>query len=444
MLRDGFGNGRISRRTLAKAAAGAAAIGVASPAFARRAGAQETTLTVWDSWTRDVDSALIEQLNQEFMEANPGVTIERVVKGFDDLKATAKLAMSSDDGPDLVQINQGLSDMGAMAKAGILTSLDDYAEQYGWKDKLSAGMIARHSFAEDGTVFGEGVFYGMPLTAEFIGVYYNKQKFADAGIEIPQTFADLEAALQTLQAAGEAPIVFGNLEAWPAIHTYGEIQGLYVDTAYLDDFIFGRNDVSFETPENIQAAAKLQEWVAAGYFTPDFSGIGYDDSWAQFKSGTGALMITGSWISGELATSEDPAFGFFLFPAEEAGDVKPVVAGTSMAYAIRQGSPNADLAASYIDFLVSDRAAEGFSEVGIVPIGVDPEKVTEDTLYADVVAAWTQINTTDAAGHYLDWATPTFYDTITAGLTELLANAVTPEEFAAKLQADYGAFIAGS
>jgi hypothetical protein len=64
MLRDGNGSGRVSRRTLAKAAAGAAALGFAGPALARRAGAQETTLTVWDSWTRDVDSALIEQLNQ--------------------------------------------------------------------------------------------------------------------------------------------------------------------------------------------------------------------------------------------------------------------------------------------------------------------------------------------------------------------------------------------
>ena len=55
--------GTHSRRTMLKATAGAAALGLAGarPA-ARRAAAQETTLTVWDNWTRDVDSAMIDKL----------------------------------------------------------------------------------------------------------------------------------------------------------------------------------------------------------------------------------------------------------------------------------------------------------------------------------------------------------------------------------------------
>jgi raffinose/stachyose/melibiose transport system substrate-binding protein len=333
--------------------------------------------------------------------------------------------------------------MGAMVSAGILTDLTPYANEYGWFDVISPSLVARNSFTADGTEMGEGNLYGMPITAEFVGVFYNKEKFAAVGAEVPTTFAEFEAQLQQLKDAGEIPIAFGNLDAWPAIHTFSEIQNLYVDGAYLEDFIYGRGNVGFDVPASEQAAAKLQEWVDAGYFTPDFSGINYDDSWPAFANGEGATMITGSWVSGEIPAVGDPAnFGFFLTPPETAGAAKPSVAGTSMAYAIRNGTPNADLAAEYINWLLSDRATELWIGTGVVPLRVDSSRVEPGTLYGDVVAAWVQLNDNDLVGHYLDWATPTFYDTLTASLQELLGGAVSPEQFVEQVQADYAAYLA--
>src|SRR5690606_21170647 len=126
------------------------------------------------------ESETVDRLNAEFMEANPHITIDRSGRSFDDLKATARLAMSSDDGPDVCQINQGLSDMGALASAGLLVDLGPYAEEYGWLDLISPAIVARNSFAGDGTIFGEGTFYGMPPTAEFVGVIYNRAKIEAA------------------------------------------------------------------------------------------------------------------------------------------------------------------------------------------------------------------------------------------------------------------------
>ena len=38
---------------------------------------------------------------------------------------------------------------------------------------------------------------------------------------------------------------------------------------------------------------------------------------------------------------------------------------------------------------------------------------------------------------YMDWATPTFYDTVTAAIQELMGGKLTPTAFAKKLDADY-------
>jgi raffinose/stachyose/melibiose transport system substrate-binding protein len=344
----------------------------------------------------------------------------------------------------VVQVNQGLSDMGALVKAGLLLDLTAYAEQYGWVEKLSQGIVTRNSFTADGATFGEGNLYGVPPVAELIGVFYNKQIFEDAGLSVPTTFAEFEAALETLKAAGVTPIVFGNLDAWPAIHTYSEIQNALIDRAYLDDFIFGRSEAGFDTPENLQAAQTLAAWVDAGYFTPFFEGIGYDDSWRLFGEGEGAMILTGSWISGELLNMAEPdAFGFFLTPPVEAGAPRMSVGGTSLAYGIRATTANPDLAAEYIDWMMSPRAAELWIEAGFVPVQpVGDDAVAEGTLFADLVSAWRHLNETDGVGHYLDWATPTFYDTITSALQELLGKQITPEEFVTRLHEDYMAFVA--
>ena len=93
-------------------------------------------------------------------------------------------------------------------------------------------------------------------------------------------------------------------------------------------------------------------------------------------------------------------------------------------------------------FELSDAAAQGWVGVGIVPVAAtDASSAQEGTLFADLLAGWQSMNSRDEVGHYLDWASPTFYDTLTAALQELMAKQITPEEFAARLQADRAAFL---
>jgi raffinose/stachyose/melibiose transport system substrate-binding protein len=407
--------------------------------------AAEATLVVWDVWTRDEESKVIEMLDAEFEAAHPGVTVDRIAKSFDDIKATSKLAMTSPGGPDVIQINQGWSDMGAMVEGGLLLDLSPYAQKYGWVSVISGGIAARNSFSPDGKVFGEGNLYGVPPVAELVGVYYRKDLFEDLGAEVPATFAEFEAILAQAKQAGYVPLTFGNLDAWPAIHPYSEILYTQIkDRTYLDDLIYawGRG-ASWDTSENLYAANKLLEWVQAGYFTPGFEGIGYEDSGALFENGQGVMMLTGSWMSSTFqAGPNGDNIGFFLVPPAEAGAFQMSTGGTSLAYAVRATTQHADLAAEYINYLMSGQAASLWAESGTVPVAaVDPSALQEGTLFADLVMAWSSMNQNDAVGHYLDWATPTFYDTISGGLQELMSGQITPQQFTAKLEADHAAFL---
>ncbi|MBP8997676.1 MAG: extracellular solute-binding protein [Anaerolineaceae bacterium] len=416
-----------------------------APVPATEAPVSETTLVVWDQFYRDVESQVMETLNAEFEAAHPGVKIERVVKTLDDLKVTLKLALAEEDGPDVAQVNQGRSDMGAMVAAGLLLPLNDYATQYNWGERFSSSVASRNSFTEDGKTFGQGNLYGVSPTAEVVGVYYNKTIFDANGWTIPVTFDEFETLLATIKAAGITPISFGSLDGWNAIHEFSAVQHLLVTPEYINDFVYGVNNVSFDIPENQEAARIMQDWVDKGYFTDGFPGIGYDDSNKAFKAGQGAMTITGSWLTGELLTDTDQQFGFFLLPANP-DHTRMAIGGVGVPFSIRKTTAQPDLAAEYLDWMISPRAAELWAGVGMLPAMPMTEGVTIEAspLFTDTMVAWNTINSENMVGHYIDWATPTFYDTIVAELQKLFGKMTDPAAFTAAVQLDYAAFLAGT
>ena len=402
----------------------------------------EQVLLVWDQFYRDEESKVMETLNAEFEAAHPGVKIQREVKVLEDLKATVKLALTEADGPDVAQVNQGHNDMGALVEAGLLLPLTPYLEKYNWSSVFSTTVARRNSFTEDGKTFGTGNLYGVSPTAEVVGVFYNKDIFKKNGWDVPTTFEDFEALLAKIKAAGITPISFGSLDGWNAIHEYSAIQHLLVSLDYINNLTYGVNNVSFDIPENRQAAQILQDWAKAGYFTEGFSGIGYDDCNNLFKAGNGAMTITGSWLAPELMVDTDQEFGFFLLPPF-AGKTGLAIGGVGIPFAIRKTSDKQDLAAEYLNWMISPRAAELWAEAGMLPAMALPEdsKVDTDNLFSDTLSAWNTINQANAVGHYIDWATPTFYDTLVAELQKLLGGISTPANFTEAVEADYSAYL---
>ncbi len=402
----------------------------------------ETTLVVWDQFYREEESKVIETLNAEFIAAHPGVKIQRETKVLADLQMTIKLALSESDGPDVAQVNQGRSDMGALVEAGLLLPLDDYLAQYGWGNVFSTSVASRNSFTPDGNTFGQGSLFGVSPTAEVVGVYYNKGIFKDNGWSVPTTFEDLEQLLADIKAAGLTPISFGSLDGWNAIHEFSAIQHLLVSLDYINNLTYGVNNVSFDTAENRQAAEILSNWAKAGYFSEGYAGIGYDDSNNLFKSGEGAMTITGSWFAPELMTGTEEEFGFFLLPGF-SGKATMAIGGVGVPFAIRKSTEHADLAAEYLNWMISPRAAELWAEIGMLPAMSLPaeSKVNTDNLFGETLFAWDTINKNNAVGHYIDWATPTFYDTLVSELQKLLGGISTPADFTAAVEVDYANFL---
>ncbi|MFC4008878.1 ABC transporter substrate-binding protein [Nonomuraea purpurea] len=412
----------------------------AAPVRTDAAALGNVTLTVWDQEVRGGQAAQMKQLNAAFQAKYPNIRINRVSRSFDDLNTTLRLALSGNEPPDVVEANNGRSSMGAFVKAGQLRPLDAYAQAYGWKQRYPQSVLRYSSYSADGKLFGEGNLYGLPQVGEVVGLYYNRAKLTELGLQPPKTWAEFEAALAKAKAAGQVPMQLGNLDKWPAIHVFGTVQSRGVPADQISTLAFGRKGASWSTPENTKAAEQLVSWVDQGYFNKGFNGQGYDPAWQAFGKGEGVFMIAGTWLMADLSKALGEDLGF-MAPPGAAADAPPVATGgTGLPFAITAKSPNPDAAAAYIDFITNAEAMKVLTDTGNLPVADTAKQSVPAGAQQDVFTAFGTVTAQNGLVPYLDYATPTFADTLGAALQDLLAKKATPQEFLTTLDKDYKTF----
>jgi len=372
------------------------------------------------------DEATLTVAIAQFESANPGVEIETNYLGWDDFMSTIKLKMADNNPPDLAHGNQGFTVDGTLIQSGLVISLEKYANQYGWKDSFASGALSEFMWSDDGSTWGSGSLYGVSPVAEDVIVYYNKKKLNTLGLSVPTTFAEFENALQVSKDAGELPIALGGADGWPIIHVWGLVEGAFVDPNQTRSWIFDAKNVQFDIPNRISAASKLADMASAGYFGSDSLGIGYDDANAMFINGEGVFNLTGTWMTADFNSGMGDNVGAFAMPTLDGA----VAGGGSFAlpWHISSKASNPDLAAKFLNHLMSNDFVDDLMGVGRVP-AQSPTINPTSNLQAEVIASSNALVGANAKTFYTDWASPGMYDTVTQELQKIIGGAATAQDF---------------
>ena len=403
----------------------------------------EVTLTVWDQEVRGAQNDAIEALIEAFEKEYPNVTVDRVSQSFDDLQQQTGLALSGNDVPDVLQVNNARGDMGTYVADSLLTDLTGYAEAYGWTDRFAPSVLSKMMYSADGVTFGEGSLYGLPQTGEICGIYYSQKKLDDLGLEAPTTWDELFSLVEAAQEAGEQPIMLGNLDQWPALHVFGPLQAHFVPAEEIVTLGMGNAGADWTSQENVDALAQLAEWGTSGAMGDSPNGLAYDDAWPLYAEGTGVLLIGGSWLAPDMEAVMGEDLRFMAPPPGADGTVA-TTGGTGIPFSIPAAAENKDVAAAYIDFLTSDEAMQLIADNGGMPVNRTAELAPDSGVNKDVYEAFDAVSTDGTMLPYLDYATPSFADTAGATLQEVIGGQTEPEAAAEALQEDYGEFTEGT
>lgn len=385
-------------------------------------------------------------LDKAFEAKHPGVTIKLVTKSFTDLVSTAKLQLSGANPPDVTVVNQGYDagSMGPLVADKLLLNLDSYAKKYNWAGRQPADLLALDGrFSSDGKKFGSGSLYGVSNTGAWLGLFVNTRVARSLGItDPPTTFAELEHDLAIAKAHGLVPLQFDTYESSWLLASL-----LLPDSPQLvRDVVDGKPGTTLESPQFRKAGETIKTWASKGYFPPGWAANKSSGVFGDFLRGKSLFTVDGSWELPLPSSAHATDFSMVPFPSKGGPATPSAVATGDTPWSIPAKSKHQALGAEYIDFITSTESATTLVSTGTVPATVPGDlnaAIKASHLSGpskDAMLGWQQILGKGTPVPYIDWATPTFLNTIQTKVAEVGSNKITPPAFTTALQADYGPF----
>ncbi len=150
------------------------------------------TLQFWSSFTDQVSVDAFRPIIERCQQDNPWLTIEYVAK--DDMANAVTAAAEANTLPDVIQADFA----GGLAKlqaSGAVLALDEFANRDGFDwNQFTPGAQRLVTFDDQK--------WGLPLSLDTAALFYNGDVLAEAGVPVPETFADIEAAADELIQRG--------------------------------------------------------------------------------------------------------------------------------------------------------------------------------------------------------------------------------------------------
>ncbi len=367
-------------------------------------------------------------------EKETGAKVEFEEKSFEQIQKTASQVLDTDAAPDVMEFNKGNATAGFLASTGLISDISDAVATYGWADKLAPSLQTTAKYTDKG-VMGGDKWYGVPNYGEFVGVYYNKDAFAAAGLQIPTTYDEFVKVLDAFVAKGITPLAEAGAE-YPLGQLWYQLALSKADRGWVNDYQLYKSPVDWQGPQTTYASQTLKDYVAKGYIAKDVSSIKAEDAGVSFINGTSPIFVSGSWWYGRF-TEQATSFGWTMqaFPGSTLS-----LGSSGNLWVVPKNAKNKDLAYKFIDITMRPEIQAIIGNNGGLPVAADPKDIT-DAKSKDLISAFNGVLSQDGLSFYPDWPAPGFYDVI----VQQLQGLITGTQDAATTNANLGkAYDAGT
>ncbi|PVU81989.1 hypothetical protein DDP54_02020 [Cellulomonas sp. WB94] len=329
---------RALARTLAVAAGAATllascASGGSTASAGSSTGSSTAVLNYW-LWQDDATDQTWAQLAEEFNAQSTTGTVALQVIPLAQYEDKMLNALASGGGPDAARFKDWW--LGEFVKAKALEPLTTKIDAWGGKSDVVPELF------NSGKVAGDDAVYMLPHQFTTLYMYYRPSIFAAAGLEAPQTHADVLHAAQVLAAKGQFAMDVrggaGGQDQWAAWMLSGGAKFMDGDKVVLND------DTAVAVNQDyLDLAGKLAA-TPPGSLTADFAAVR-----GNFLNGTTAMMIhhPGSLKAVREALGDDVA----VIPMPGKTTAGEATLGSMSGNVVFSGSKNKDLAFDWISWL---------------------------------------------------------------------------------------------
>ena len=329
--------------------------------------AQDVTLTI-ESWRNDDLSIWQDTIIPAFEAANPGIKVQFTPSAPAEYNAVLNSKLEAGSAGDLITCRPFDASL-ALYDDGHLADLSDLGAMANFSD------VAKSAWQTDD---GSATFC-VPMASVIHGFIYNKDAFAEVGVEVPTTVDEFFAALDKIKEDGTyVPMAMGTNDQWEAAtmgynnvgpnYWHGEDGRLAL--------IKGEQKLTDE--QWVAPYRQLAKW--GSYLGDGYEAQTYPDSQNMFTLGRAAVYPAGSWEISGFNSQADFEMGAFAPPVQNAGDECYISDHTDIAIGMNAKSPNADAARTFLEWVGSAEfaalyanALPGFFSLNSSPVAMaDP------------------------------------------------------------------------
>ena len=370
----------------------------------------------------------INTLIDEYKNVAPNVTINYETTQ-EDYPTLLKAKLNSGEVPDIFSSTSGME-------------IDTYLEySYNLADQPIATAMTDSVAAAMASTKENGGIYGFAIKGNWFGCVYNQGVFDDLGIAYPTTFSELEAACETISAAGIKPFATGFGEWWVWKHVAQQFESAAAEKAGIstgelaEKFKKGEAHIS-DYPEMYDDFFKFVDLaVKYGDDKPLESTLSTEE--AAVATGEAAMMLgQGAWVEADcLAINPDVKIGFNGYAMNEDASLTKVVSGSDQALRVNKDSANLQAVLDFVNWWYTSDYAEGwFNDVAgvVLPIKSDATSAFEVINQGQALAAAN--GTADLA---ISYDTDSFHQTFGEIMQSYVAGSVTKDEACAQIEKNW-------
>lgn len=329
----------------------------------------------------------LQDIVDDFEKENPDIKVK--LTSVPDAGTVLKTRMANNEAPDVINIYPQNADFKAYAADGRFLELTD-------EDGLSnLKEGAAEAYAVNDKI------YSLPISANAYGIYYNKDKFKELGLEVPETWDDFVKLVDAINKDGSAaPFALALNDSW-TLNGYHQLAWVTVAGGFdaAEDLLIRSDKGAIDASADTTKAVVERLQLLNGNGQKGANGALYADAVAAFASGDALMMPQGTWAATVINEQEpDFEYGMFAFPSDEAGD-EYTIGAADMAVSISASTKQEEAARKFVAYLAQPEVAQKYYDVDGSPVaveGVDTEgKFTEtegvtQLAFTDKHAVWLQ------------------------------------------------------
>lgn len=339
----------LSRRSFLAAAAGTAALAAAGGLAGCSSGDGKVHLELFQFKSEAIN--LFDRICADFNAANPDVVVTQNFQASNITSLRARLVKG--DMPDLITIN-GDYNYGALTRTSIFYD-------FGRTNLLDGVNPAVASILNTLGQGGEGQTNGLAFADNGSGIIYNKDVFAEAGLEPPTTWDELIGICDELTGRGINPFYWATKDNWTGAPAFSSLSGSFL-TDGVAAWYAKRADLSSGTSFAELTPVFEKMLQAYGYGNSDKAGLGYNDGNQGFAQGKGAMYWHGTYaIPAIRSYNPDINLGTFATPADTAADTR-VVSGVDVALTMGKDPAHPEESLRFFEHLMSEANMKSYCD----------------------------------------------------------------------------------